>query len=162
MTEQQRHTVVRAFPAFDVRRYPDSVCVQVQIDDDFAHAVHRGARLLRRYLAPATPVLLERTGESSYLVSVTLPDPETAATAADDAVPVAVRVREVPGHEAAVLRFTGGLSITRFTERGRDLLLNLRSGGLEPVGVVYFARYDLARRPGFLARNEALVWVTSA
>ena len=172
MTEQQRHTVVRAFPGFDVRRYPDRVLVQVHMDGDLAHAARHGARLLQRYLAgytrsagtsePAAPVLLERTGESGYLVGVALPNSEMPPAPADDAMRVGVRLREVPGHEAAVLRFTGGLSIKSFTGRGRDLLLKLRAGGLEPVGAVYYARYDPSWKPGFLAQNEALVWVTSA
>lgn len=171
MTEQQRHTVVRAFPGFDVRRYPDSVVVQVLVAGDFAPAARLGSRLLRRYLAatyrsahpvdPKAPVLLERAGESQYLVSVALPD--LVGLLDPGTVPAsAVTVRARPGHEAAVLPFLGGLGTERFAEQGRDLLSNVRAGGLEPVGAVYFARFFAAWKPGFLSRNEALVWVTSA
>lgn len=39
------------------------------------------------------------------------------------------------------------------------LLAAVRRAGLEPVGGVYFARFDPPWKPGFLKHNEALVAV---
>ncbi|WP_166788020.1 SOUL family heme-binding protein [Cryobacterium adonitolivorans] len=171
MTEQQPYTVVRAFPGFDVRRYPDRVLVQVQVDGDFTRAASRGFRPIQDYLdgnnrsaatiPMAPPVLQEQTGESGHLISVALPGESDL-----DRVPVpldeTLRILVVPAHEAAVLRFGGGWSTKRFTDRGRALLGSLTAADLLPDGPVYFARFDPPFRPGLLGRNEALVRVTSA
>ena len=172
MTAEQPYTVVRAFPGFDVRRYPDGVLVQAQVTGDFARAAGRGVRPLLDYLAGnnlagtpirvADPVLLqEQAGESTHLISVLLPgesDPDRVPMPAD----TTLRVLFLPAHEAAVLRFGGGLSTRRFTDRGRELLGSLPAADLLPDGPVYFARFGLSPKPGFLARHEALVRVTSA
>ena len=170
MTEQ-RYTVVRAFPGFDVRRYPDCVLVQAQVEGDFTRAASRGFRPLQDYLAghnrSATtitmvpPVLHERAGESGHLISFVLPgetDPDRVPAPLDDTL----RILVVPAHEAAALRFAGGWSAKRFTERGRSLLESLAAADLLPDGPVYYARFDPPFRPGLLGHNEALVRVTSA
>ncbi|MEC5182866.1 hypothetical protein RCH12_000296 [Cryobacterium sp. MP_3.1] len=171
MTEQQQYTVVRAFPGFDVRRYPDCVLVQVQVDGDFTRAASRGFRPLQDYLdgnnqsattIPMTPpVLHERAGESAHLISFVLPgesDPDRAPLPLDERL----RIIVLPAHEAAVLRFGGGWSTKRFTDHGRFLLGSLESADLLPDGPVYYARFDPPFRPGLRGRNEALVRVTSA
>jgi hypothetical protein len=145
MTEQLPYEVVRAFPRFDVRRYPDSVLVQVRVAADAARAVSLGARTLLRYLdghnqagtlfaGPAAALRQEPAGEHEHVVSLVLPtgtDPATVPEPRDDSV----SIRAVPAHEAAVLRF---------------------------AGAVYFIRLEPTWKPGFLGRNEALVRVTSA
>ena len=171
MTERQQYTVVRAFPGFDVRRYPDCVLVQVQVDGDFTRAASRGFRPLQNYLdgnnRSATtilmtpPVLHERAGESGHLISCVLPgesDPDSVPIPLDERL----RILALPAHEAAVLRFGGGWSMKRFTEHGRSLLGSLTAADLLPDGPVYYARFDPPFRPGLLGHNEALVRVTSA
>ena len=171
MNEHLPYTVVRAFPRFDVRRYPDCVLVQVHVDTGFTRAAAVGIRSLHRYLAGGDrsttmvgltpPVLQEPTGESGQLVSLVLPvgtDPAVLPRPLDNAV----HIRAVPAHEAAALRFGGGWSAERFLGRGRELLAEVRAFRLEPLGGVYFARLDPPWKPGVLSRNEALVRVTSA
>lgn len=171
MTAQPPYTVVRAFPGFDVRSYPDRVLVQVRVDGNFTRAANRGFRPLQEYLggrnSTATtlpmlpPVLQERAGESGHLISVALPgesDPERVPVPLDESL----RILAEPTHEAAVLRFGGGWSTKRFTERGRELLGSLASADLLPDGPVYYAWFDPPFRPGLLGHNEALVRVTSA
>lgn len=170
MTGERRYTVVRAFPGFDVRRYPDSVAAEVRVRGSVARAVRRGSRPLLRYLGgdngaltlfvTAAPVLQE-AGETTHLVSVLLPD-GVDGQAIPEPSNGSVLVSVVPSHEAAALRFSGRWSTRRLTRRGRELLASVRASGLEPAGAVYFARYDPAWKPGFLTRNEALVRVTSA
>jgi hypothetical protein len=171
MNELQPYTVVRAFPRFDVRRYPDRVLVQVHVDAGFARAASVGVRSLHRYLTGnnraatsftrTVPVLQEPAGDAGQLVSLVLPvgtDPALLPRPLDDAV----RIQAVPAHEAAALRIGGGWSTKRLLDRGRELLGEVRAFRLEPLGGVYFARLDPVWRPGLLSRNEALVRVTSA
>lgn len=170
MTAQQPYTVVRAFPGFDVRRYPESVLVQVHVEGDFVRAAHRGFRQLQGYLAGANgsastlavtaPVLQEQALQSGHLISVVLPvgtDPDRLPVP----VPEGLGIVAVPAHEAAVLGFTGR-GAARFTEHGRELLGSVAAAELLPDGPVYFARYHPPFRTGFRSRNEALVRVTSA
>lgn len=146
--------------------------MQAEVSGDFARAAGRGVRPLLDYLdgnnrsgtsvpIPDPVLLQEQAGESSHLISVMLPGEWD-----HDRVPVPVdstlRVLHLPSHEAAVLRFGGGWSAKRFTDRGRELLGSLPAADLLPDGPVYFARFGLVSRPGFLARHEALVRVTSA
>ena len=176
MSELLPYTVVRAFPGFDVRRYPDCVLVQVHVDTGFTRAASVGLRSLHRYvtgtaraaapLGVSVPVLQEPTAAAGQLVSLVLPvgtDPAVLPRPSDEAV----RIRTVPAHEAAALSVGGGWSAQRFLERGRELLAEVRAFRLEPLGGVYFARFG-AGRPGaswtlgVFGRNEALVRVTSA
>jgi len=172
MTAEQPYTVVRAFPRFDVRRYPDCILVQAQITGDFAKAAGRGVRPLLDYLdgnnltglsiqVPAPVVLQEPVGESSQLISIMLPG-EWGPDRVPEPVDTTLRVLVVPAHEAAVLRFGGGWSTRRFTDRGRELLGSLPAADLLPDGPVYYARNGRHSRHGFLGRHEALVRVTSA
>ena len=171
MTEQLPYTVVRAFPSFDVRWYPACVLVQVRVETDIARAVAVGARPLFRYLSGENqagtafgvraPLLQEPAGECEQVVSIVLPtdsDPTAVPLPLDDAV----RILAVPAHEAAALRFGGRWTGRRLRERGSELLAHVTSARLEPTGAVYFARLDSLWKPGLLARNEALVRVTSA
>ena len=170
MTQEHGYTVVRAFPGFDVRRYPPAVLLQVQVSGDFRHAARRGAGVLFRYLGgdnlaartllPASPVLQEQAGESTHLVSMILPatDPAEVPAPTDESV----LLKALPAHEAAAVRFPGGWRTSRFTEHGRELLAAVNSHGLEALGAVYFARFDPFWSPRLRSLNEALVRVTSA
>ena len=181
MTEQLPYEVVRAFPRFDVRRYPACVLVQVRVGTDAARAAAVGFRQLHRYLSGVNEtgttftgttldgtafdgtasLLQEPAGEYEQLVSVILPadtDPATVPPPLDESL----RIRAVPVHEAAALRFGGGWSGKRLGKQGRVLLDQVSAVRLEPTGSVYFARLDPSWKPGFLTRNEALVRVTSA
>jgi len=171
MTEQLPYEVVRAFPRFDVRRYPACVLVQVRVGTDAARAAAVGFRQLHRYLSGGNEtgttfdetlaLLQEPAGEYQQLVSVILPadtDPATVPLPLDESL----RIRAVPVHEAAALRFGGGWSGKRLGKQGRVLLDQVSAVRLEPTGSVYFARLDPSWKPGFLTRNEALVRVTSA
>lgn len=68
-----------------------------------------------------------------------------------------VRIREVPGRELAVRRFSGFWSEANFDENEARLREALAGRGLEPVGAAIYARYDPPWKPWFLRRNE--VWL---
>jgi len=170
MSEQLPYTVVRAFPHFDVRHYAGLILVQVRVAGSPRERV-LGRRSLSRYVsgsnqtgasfALTAPVLHEPVGASEEVVSFVLPVGIDPASVPEPSEP-SVRIRTVPEHEAAVLRFGGALTSQRAQERSAALLGHVRDFRLVPLGAVYFARFDLSWKPGFLARHEALVRVTSA
>ena len=60
-------------------------------------------------------------------------------------------------HYAAAVKFSGGWNEQRFAAKGEELVSAVKSAGLEPVGSVYWARFDPPYKPAFLRRNEALI-----
>jgi hypothetical protein len=171
MSEPLPYTVVRAFPCFDVRRYPARILVQVRVDSPVHRVGLAAARPVRRYLgghnvsgtvvAAGAGLLYEPVGESTSLLSIVLPtadDPAGVPAPRDDAV----CIRTVPAHEAAVLRFAGRFSGPRLRAHGRELLAEVWRSRLEPLGGVYYARSEPVWTSGVFGHHEALVRVTSA
>lgn len=168
MTDQQPFEVLREYADFELRDYPDYVLVQVETTGDFSGAGNAAFGPLFRYIsgnnqtstrfAMTAPVLQETTTNAAHTVSFVLPEgmPPSAVPVPQDA---RVITRAVPAHKAAARRFSGGWNEARFRENGDTLLAAVRRAGIEPVGTVYFARFDPPWKPGFLKHNEALVAV---
>ncbi len=168
MTDQQPYQVLREYDDFELRHYPDYVLVQVEVTGGFSGAGNAAFGPLFRYIsgnnqtatriAMTAPVLQETTADEAHTVSFVLPEgmPASAVPVPQDA---RVITRVVPAHRAAARRFSGGWSEARFRENGDTLLAAVRRAGLDPVGGVYFARFDPPWKPGFLKHNEALVAV---
>jgi hypothetical protein len=74
-------------------------------------------------------------------------------------LPVSSRLKIVPvaAHLAAAIKFSGGWNEQRFALKGEELRSAVKSTGLEPLGSVYWARFDPPYKPAFLRRNEALI-----
>jgi len=168
MTEQQPYQVLREYADFELRHYPDYVLVQVEVTGEFTGAGNAAFGPLFRYIsgnnqastriAMTAPVLQETTTDAVHTVSFVLPEgmPASAVPVPQDA---RVTTRAVPAHEAAARRFSGGWNEARFRENGDTLVAAIRRAGLQPVGSVYFARFDPPWKPGFLKHNEALIAV---
>ena len=169
MTEKQRYQVLRQYADFELRHYPRTMLVQVEVTGDFAAAGNRGFGPLFQYIsgdnqtstriAMTAPVIQETTTPLSHTVSFVLPDGMPA-----EEVPVPrnaqVSTREVLERTVAARRFSGGWSEERFAQNGALLLAAVRSEGLTPEGRPYFARFDPPWKPGFLKHNETLLAVT--
>ena len=185
MTEQQPYQVIRQYPHFELRRYPDYVVAEVTVAADFDRAGNAAFRYLFNYisgnntarqklamtapviqelgpqkLAMTTPVLQSGPTPSDgkpgeYTVAFVLP---AGVTAEDAPVPTdpKVKVRAVPGSLAAVLHFSGSGSATAFERRNAGLQAALTLAGLTPVGPPRFARFDPPFKPWFLRRNEVV------
>lgn len=185
MTEQQPFELIRRYPHFELRRYPDYVVAEVTVTADFDRAGNAAFRHLFNYisgsnnarqklamtapvlqepgprkLAMTTPVLqsgpVPGSGEpAEYSVAFVLP-----AGVTDDGAPVPadpmVRIRAVPGSLAAVLGFSGSGSASAFQKRNDGLQAALTLAGLTPVGTPRFARFDPPFKPWFLRHNEVV------
>ena len=166
MTENQRYDVLRQYADFELRRYPRTVLVQVEVAGDFSSAGNRGFGPLFQYIsgnnqtstriAMTAPVIQEATTPRSHTVSFVLPD---GIPAAEVPVPrnAQVSTKALPERTVAARRFSGGWSEERFAQNGILLIDAVRREGLLPEGRPYFARFDPPWKPGVLKHNEALV-----
>jgi hypothetical protein len=185
MTEQQPYELVRRYPHFELRRYPDHVVAEVAVTAGFDRAGNTafrhlfnyisGSNVERRKLAMTAPVLQEggpseklamtapvlqagpltAGGPSRFVVAFVLPVGVTADTAPVPTDPM-VAIRAVPGSLAAAVRFTGSGSEAAFGRRSSALQEALKLAGLVPVGAPRFARFDPPFKPWFLRRNEVV------
>jgi len=180
MTEQQRYDVVRTEPTFELRRYPEHVVAEVEVDGTFESAGNTAFRPLVSYiggrngssagLAMTAPVIQRReeptphdvetttalVGPGRYVVSFVLPDdvrPGTAPEPTDDKV----TVRTVPVESAAVARFSGRWTSSSYRARVDALVAAVAEAGLVATGPARFARFDPPWTPWFRRRNEVVL-----
>ena len=185
MTEQQPFELVRRYPHFELRRYPDYVVAEVKVTADFDRAGNAAFRYLFNYisgnntarqkLAMTAPVIQEAGrqklamtapvlqsgpppgsgGQAEFSVAFVLPAGVSAENAPVPTDP-RVMVRAVPGSLAAVLGFSGSGSGSAFERRNNGLQAALTLAGLTPVGAPRFARFDPPFKPWFLRHNEVV------
>ncbi|BCW69862.1 heme-binding protein [Arthrobacter sp. NicSoilB8] len=186
MTEQQPFELVQRFAHFELRRYPEYVVAEIQVNATFDRAGNAAFRHLFNYisggntarqkLAMTAPVVQER-GSSQKLAmtapvlqSGPLPGSDESAdfvvafvlpaglTAETAPVPANsdVKVRTIPGSLAAVQRFSGSGSEAAFERHNTGLQAALVLAGLTAVGPPRFARFDPPFKPWFLRRNEVV------
>lgn len=168
MTEQQPYTVVRTLDEFEVRDYPDHMLVQVDVRGPFDAGAGAGfgplfqyisgANEARQSIAMTSPEIQQRHDPAHQTVSFVLPANMNAATAPAPRNPM-VRTTAVGARSVAARRFGGTARPSTFTDQGERLIAAVLAAGLEPVGEVYYARFDPPWRPGFLRHNEALIEV---
>ena len=186
MTEQQPYELVRRYAHFELRRYPAYVVAEIQVNATFDRAGNAAFRQLFNYitgsntahqkLAMTAPVIQElgpsqklamtapvlQSGPlpgsdepADFVVAFVLPAGLTAETAP---VPAnsAVKVRDIAGSLAAVLRFSGSGSEAAFERHNTGLQAALVVAGLTAVGPPRFARFDPPFKPWLLRHNEVV------
>ena len=181
MTEEQKYTVERKFPKFEVRRYEACVFADVTVQADFQSAGSIAFRSLIGYIsgsnepskkiamtspviqesksdnsatkiAMTSPVLQQSSGQEN-LVSFVMPSGMTL-----DALPIPssskVSLREVPEQLVAVSRFSGRWTHTVYMGYVAELESNIAESGFTSNGSPRFARFDPPWTPWFMRRNE--------
>ncbi len=180
VTEQQRYDVVREYPSFELRRYPEHLVAEVEVEGSFESAGSTAFRPLVSYiggrndtatgLAMTAPVVQRRdeplphdvetettgVGKGRYVVAFVLPDDVTSET-----VPVpndeTVRVRVVPEEYAVVSRFSGRWTASSYRQKVVALEAESASAGYVAAGSTRFARFDPPWTPWFMRRNEIVI-----
>lgn len=166
MTEQQKFQVVNRLGAIEIREYEPCVLMQVTVAGDFMRAGNMAFGPLVRYIsgnnasgekiAMTAPVIQEPIGVEEHIVSFVLPagmDPKKVPIPSD----ARVKMLAESSHFAAVKKFAGGWNEQKFLAEGDQLLNAVKAAGLEPIGAIYWARFDPPWKPGFLKRNEAII-----
>ena len=167
--------------AFEIRDYPALVVAEVTVEGDQNTAANRGFRLLAGYIfganhgrrdiamtAPVTqtraqgetiamtaPVSQTRTGQA-WTVRFTMPSSWRLDTLPQPNDP-RVRLHPLPPERMAVLRFSGRVDLAMATAKTRELMAQLQTRRLRPVGAVSLAQYDPPWTLGFARRNEVMV-----
>lgn len=166
MTEELKYQVVKQFPKFEVRQYPQYSLAQVEGVGEFNLVSFSafsplfnyisGQNLAGQAIAMTAPVLQETIAPKRHVVSFVLPD-----SIAKSSIPAPanskVTIKQVAPHQAAVLKFSGSWSTRLLAEKERELIKAVSNAGLTTEGKVYFARFDPPWKPWFLKRNEAII-----
>jgi hypothetical protein len=176
--DEPRYTVVRAYDAFEVRRYEPYVVAQTLVNALAKEAGNQGFRMLAGYIfggnkgarkiemtAPVaqTPTRIAMTAPvaqsasaDGYLIQFAMPEGWTLESLPE---PNDARVvlRAVPARTVAVLRYTGTWSQSRYVENLLKLKDALGQNNLSWHGEPVWARYDPPWKPWFLRRNE--IWL---
>ena len=166
MTEKQQFELVRDYGDFELRNYPAHVLMQVEVEGDFMRAGNlgfgplisyiSGNNLSREKIAMTAPVIQEPVGPETHLVSFVLPngtDPKDVPAPANSRV----AMKAMPESLVGVRKFGGGWNEERFSTEGELLRNAVLAAGFEPLGNLYWARFDPPWKPGFLKKNEALI-----
>jgi hypothetical protein len=176
MTEEQKYTVERKFPKFEVRRYEACVFADVTVTGDFESAGNKGFGPLIGYIsgnnktnskiAMTAPVVqepvskiamtspvLQQSSDQENIISFVMPAGITL-----DALPIPssskVSLREVPEQLMAVSRFSGRWTVATYLKHVAELDSNIAVSGFKPNGSPRFARFDPPWTPWFMRRNE--------
>jgi effector-binding domain-containing protein len=172
-TEEQPYDVVEERPDFELRWYPEHVVAETRVKGSFEGVGNRSFMRLVGYIggrntqsekvAMTAPVLQEAEDEKVglYVVSFVMPAGFDLRRAPEPTDPN-VRLRSIPAHTAAALRFSGRWSRGRYEKHARRLLAALEAAGLEVDGPLRFARFDPPWTPWFRRRNEVVAPVLPA
>ncbi len=167
MTEQQPYEVLKQYPGFELRRYPEHLVAEVDVTGSFGVAGNLAFPKLARYIgghnrasrkvAMTAPVVQEQDPRSGvFVVGFVMP----SGIAADDVpqpLDSSVRTRRIPAQTAAALTFSGRWSRSTYEARTEELLDLLAKAQLSVVGRPRYARFDPPWTPWFLRKNEVVI-----
>jgi hypothetical protein len=167
MTEEQPYTLVKKTPSFEIRHYPSYVLVQVTTRGEFSRAASMAFSPLVNYISGRNE---SREKFAMTAPVIHAPDKASAVHVVSFVLPKDVSIKDLPlpsdaqvsrhhvdAHYAAAVKFRGLASFEHFNSLGNQLLVDVKSAGLEVAGDPYYARFDPPWKPGFLRRNEAIV-----
>jgi hypothetical protein len=179
-TEEPEYRVVESDGPIEIRSYAPMVVAETVVEGSQERAGSRAFRTLfnyidgdntaRREIAMTAPVTQQRAPEKiamtapvtqqredgGWAVRFVLPASYTLETAPEPTDP-AVRIREIPAHRVAAIRYSGTWSAERYAAHLQTLQDWLGARGLETAGEPVWARYDAPYVPWFLRRNEVLM-----
>ena len=166
MTEQQPFELLAKHGDVEIRLYPAYVLVQAHSRGEFMRAGNRAFNPLLSYIsgsnaggqkiAMTAPVLQSTENQDEHTVSFVMPAGFQVSAAAKP-LSVDLKVVQVAEHYAAAIRFKGSWDAERFAAVGQELMRRVHELGLQPLGDVYWARFDPPFKPGFMKRNEAIM-----
>ncbi|MBL8380969.1 MAG: heme-binding protein [Burkholderiales bacterium] len=181
--EEPAYTVVRQLDGVEVRQYAPYVVAQVLVPGPADEAGSQAFPILAGYIfgknkgerrfdmtAPVTqtaaPVKMEMTAPvtqapapGGFVVQFVLPRRVTLASAPEP-LDARVELREMPGRQVAVIRYSGFWSQSNHDEQLGRLQAALRAAGLPWTGEPTLSRYNPPITPPFLRRNE--IWLNLA
>lgn len=181
MTEEQKYTLERKFPKFEIRRYEPCVLADVTVSSDFQSAGRIAFRTLIGYIsgsnepnkkiAMTSPVIQESDANASSMkIAMTSPviqESTNASQIVSFVMPAGMRLkdmplptnskvslRQLPEQLVAVAKFTGRWTEATYDRQLAQLKQQLKLNGITETGSPRFARFDPPWTPWFMRRNE--------
>lgn len=176
--DEPRYTVVRAYDAFELRRYEPYLVAETVVGLAAEEAGNQGFRILAGYIfgrnkgarkiemtAPVaqTPAKIAMTApvaqsarSGGHVVQFAMP-PEWTLETLPEPLDAGVSLRAVPARTLAVIGYSGTWSQSGYEEHLKKLQDALAQAGLPTHGDPIWARYDPPWKPWFLRRNE--IWL---
>jgi hypothetical protein len=178
--EEPAYEVIRKIGTVEVREYSPYVVAEVLISAAASDAGNAAFPILAGYIfgknkgqkkfamtAPVTqsakPMKLKMTApvtqsatQGGFVVQFVLPRGVTLESAPEP-LDARVKLRAVPAHPVAVIRFSGFWSDANYNKHLAELQQVLRSANETWSGEPVYARYDAPFMPWFLRRNE--IWL---
>lgn len=177
-TDEPNFTVVRAYDAFELRRYEPYRVAETVVDAAAEEAGNKGFRILAGYIfgrnkgarkiemtAPVsqtatkiamTAPVAQMAGSKGYVVQFAMPREWTLETLPEP-LDASVSLREMPARRLAVISYSGTWSQERYEEHLKILRGAMAKAGLSSQSEPVWARYDPPWKPWFLRRNE--IWL---
>lgn len=177
--EKAKYEVIEKEGNFEVRQYRPRIVAETVVEADFNEAGNIAFRKLFNYISgenrgkksiAMTAPVNQKTGpekiamtapvnqqmsEGKYSVSFLMPSKYTMQTLPQPLDPD-VKLREIPAHKAAAIRYSGSWSRKRYEAKKALLEEFIKKKGLRITGEDIFARYDPPFQLWFLRRNEVL------
>jgi len=177
--EKAKYEVVEKEGTFEVRQYQRQIVAETIVEADFDEAGNIAFRKLFNYIsgqnrkkesiAMTAPVsqksssekiamtapVNQQKSEAKYSVSFLMPSQYTMVTLPEP-LDSNVRLREIPAHKVAAIRYSGSWSRKKYETKKILLEEFIRKKGLRIKGQDIFARYDPPFQIWFLRRNEVL------
>ena len=178
--EEPDFEVVQRLEAVEIRQYAPYVVAEVTVSGPADSAGNRAFPLLAGYIfgknkgerkmamtAPVTqtptPVKMAMTAPvtqapvaEGHLVQFVLPKGVTLESAPEP-LDSRVKIREVPAHRVAAVKFSGFWSEDNYQRHLSQLTSGLQAAGLRWKGEPVYSRYDAPWTPWFMRRNE--IWL---
>ena len=184
--DEPTYTVVQKTEVFEVRKYEAYLVAEVLVPGPASEAGNQGFSLLGGYIfgknkgerklemtapvtqtpaaQPAPPVKLDMTAPvtqaaapGGFLVQFVMPKGYTLATLPEP-LDARVKLREVPGKNVAVIRFSGSWSQSLYEQQLQVLRSALAAAGMATTGEPVLSRYNSPFSLPFLRRNE--IWLS--
>lgn len=169
--EEPKYQVLLAEGPFDHRLYKAFVVAETELVGDFDSASRTGFRRVAGYifgdnLAPTgesrkitmtAPVTVEPK-EEGWRLHFVMPSQEGLTTLPKPNNPE-VKIREVPAHEVAAVRFSGWTTEAAIKEQTAKLREWMKARGLDEQGPAQVARYNDPFTLPWRRRNEILIRV---
>jgi hypothetical protein len=183
--ESPKYKVLLQEKRFEIREYQGYILAEVEIKDDYDHALSSGFRILADYIfgnnkkrshipmtAPVTEININQSEKIQMTTPVSALSPEEGTHKISFMMPSRytidtlpqpnskeIRFSKVDGHKAAVIRFSGFLNKKLATKKQDELRIWLNKNNLVAKSTFVSAQYNPPWIPGLFRRNEIIVKV---
>jgi len=182
--EEPTYTVIEATEVFELRAYEPMIVAETRVSGTLDEASRAGFKIIAGYIfgdntssssvndkismtAPVSmqlqpekinmtaPVSMQQN-DGQWLVHFVMPEKYTLDTLPTPNNP-AVKLRELPAHNYAVIRFSGFTGAIKVDKKITELMTWLKDKGIKPISEPEMARYNAPWSLPFMRRNEIMV-----